>query len=333
MRTDEACAGEQEIHAQWQAMMDQFLRDFENSEYAWFNRRISNQCPTVINICKWLEATSSPLFHREWQWSSIKFPAISRAGLGYRSVFEPNAEPQLVLAEKPVNVIPWSAPAPGSFSELYAVGWNAETLPPDGVAYFDNLGFGMIPFWVRRPRTSSECGLLESKFAPEWKELCGAQFEWYAGHGEAAVVWNREHHIIKRLTSEAWAWSAHAFRDSIDPIPERKKLLSNRSFAACWLLRCVSEDSSGVWEGLSERDPEFLPNLFALLYQGRKQAEHRRILFWVEHPANHRLRVLECGRWRALTSYKLIRQFLPCPSEDWTIRISGAPGPLRQRKQ
>src|SRR5205823_864028 len=111
----------------------------------------------------------------------------------------------------------------------------------------------------------------------------------------------------------------HAFRDSIDPIPERAKLMTNCSFAASWLLRCVSKDASGIWRGLLERDPEFLPNLFALLHQGRKQTANRRVLLWVEQQSfTDALRVVDCEHWSSVSSGKLIRDYLPCPSEQWT---------------
>jgi hypothetical protein len=175
----------------------------------------------------------------------------------------------------------------------------------------------MAPVWLRRPRDFSQSQRLESKFPPHWKELCGADFRWYAGNDKAAVVWNKTDPLVKRAEAHAWDWCEQTFRESIDPVPRREELLSDASKAASWLLQCISRDSSAMWEGLPERDPELLMHLSRTLFPKTNLAEGWRRIFWVEEPGRYRLRVISPGHWKAVT--KDLGQYLPTPSPDWRI--------------
>lgn len=312
-----------EIEAHRKRILDRVLEEFKDSEYAWLNVCISRRSLVSPKHFRWLTDEENQDAAEEQsdqlRWSEIRFPAVSRSAFGY--VFPNRFETKsgFALNNRSVCVVPWSVPAPSSDSELSAVGWNTSRIPPDRVVQLERgWPFSMAPIWLRRPRTLLEFGWLESKFPPQWKELCGAYFEWYAGKNEAGIVWNRSHALVKKANAQAWVWCEETFRESIDPIPHREELLSESSKAASWLLRCISRDSSKIWEGLPERDPKFLPELFGLLFQGKSRHESLRVMFWVEDPAtSSRLRVIKTGHWEAIKDN--VGQYLPTPPIDWRI--------------
>jgi hypothetical protein len=315
-----------EIEAHARKMLDQLLEDFKDSQYAWLNERIAGRTPARHRRIQWLREEEQSAAERKRLhlcWGEVKFPALSRSSFGYLFDHFPRPAGGLTLNNRPVCVVPWSIPAPAtdSDSESGAIGWNPINTPPDRVAWLGGWHFSMAPIWLRRPGTVLQRQWLESKFPPQWKELCGAEFRWYAGQDKTAIVWNCDHVLVKKADAQARGWCEKTFRESIDPVPLRDELLSDPSKAASWLLQCLSRDSSAVWEGLPERDPELLTGLLGILFPRRPSIECWRAMFWIEDPgAQSRLRVITPGHWKAVRND--IGPYLPAAHDDW--RIMGA---------
>jgi hypothetical protein len=326
-----------EIEAHRRKMLDQFLEDFKDSKYAWLNERIAGRSPARSRRLQWLkedeiqEVATKEL--TQLSWGEIKFPALNRSSFGYLFDHQGQGRHGFMLNDKPVSVIPWSVPAPATSTESGAIGWNAIHIPPDRVVWLEGWHISLAPIWLRRPGVSMQRPWIESKFPPQWSELCGANFDWYAGSDTATVVLNCNNSLVKKADAQAWSWCEQTFRESIDPVPQRDELLSDPSKAASWLLQCISRDSSDIWEGLPERDPELLTGLLGILFPRRNPAECWRTMFWVEDPgASSRLRVITPGNWKAIKDD--VGQYLPTPPLDWRItrpdQASGA-GYLRRQ--
>jgi hypothetical protein len=173
-----------------------------------------------------------------------------------------------------------------------------------------------------------------SKFPPEWRELCGARFEWYSGHGEWNTVWNRDNHLVKLLSPSVSDHLSGVFGKSVDPLPHKEMLLSDISMAAGWVLRVLSQDSSELWRGIPERDPAFLPELFALLKKEATLRKLRRLMLWIQDPGNGtRLRIIDQEEWIAISADQDLSQYLPKASKVWTIDRPDGAGPVTKARR
>jgi hypothetical protein len=196
---------------------------------------------------------------------------------------------------------------------------------------------GFQPAWPPERRLRPRLAALQDqtdplpKFPPEWRQLCGVMFPSYAGLNGAALVWNASHPIVRQASAPAWEWCAQTFMASADPAPYRDKLLSDTAAAASWLLPCISRDSRLLWNGLPERDPKFLPELFRLLYRGKRTPADLHMLLWVQNPPfGSRLQVIDPQQWATVEDGAAIRNHLPKPSVAWTITRSDRPDPAPQ---
>lgn len=160
----------------------------------------------------------------------------------------------------------------------------------------------------------------ESHFPPEWSELCGARFAWYSGSSEQADIWNVANPVVRLLKRGNNSAQQDILEGDFDPLPYRDQILSNRAAAASWILRCISAGQSKLYDGLSDRDPQFLPQLFRLLFSGVSPKKIRRILFFVRAGSEFEsyLRVIDEHGWQTVRDAPLSP--LPVPSLQWQLK-------------
>lgn len=245
---------------------------------------------------------------------------MSRASFGYYS-----PEASVRFGKNRINITPsLGRPDPDNeFKEFRGIGWNPKHLPPDRVVWAEGIRESIVPLWLRHPRSLKRQELLQSSFPPQWKELCGVVFAWYSAEGQSAIVWNRAHRLVKQVTPGAWKWCEEAFEKTMDPVPFRHELLSDRAKASCWMLQCISKDSRKLWGGLPERDPSFLPGLTELLFPQKKPNRDSRLMLWVEDTASSSyLRVIEQAQWGVAKRKELAERFLPIPPDNWRISVA-----------
>jgi hypothetical protein len=316
-----------EIFAHCRRMIDQLLAGHKDSQFAWLNGRIAGSAQIDASDCRWIchKRAQEPTERadRGLLLAKVQFPAFSSSALGFAGTWD--GARKLYLGKRIVHRLPWSSSAPQTYKDLYGIGWNSAVMAPDRVLHYDRQ---IVPLWDRRPRHSASSHWLVSKFPPEWHGLSGVRFAWYAGDDEPAHVWNNAHPLVRQANASARGWCAQVFNASIDPIPYRTKLLSDRSIAAAWLLQCVGQDSSEIWGGLPERDPGFLPELFSLVFANEKDP---RLLVWIQDrsPAESRLRIVNAAKWLASKDAKVIEQYLPTPSAAWRLRRADDPAQAR----
>jgi hypothetical protein len=167
---------------------------------------------------------------------------------------------------------------------------------------------------------------LACPFPPNWKHLCGVRFGSYSGQYESSSVWNPANVVVETVTTEAWNWCEKAFHaSSLDPLPLKGPLLIDSARAASWILMSLDAGQFDIWDGLSDRDPDFLPTLWKTIFGFEKKQSDQRvplIFHWVEDSADSRLRVLSPTDWIAHYNYKAretIQGFLPDPGPEWTL--------------
>jgi len=306
-----------------------FLEDNRSSSFAWLNERIAEVSIPNPAKCSWLHISEKTgAAHRKvYGWEEILFPAMSRSAFGY--TFSKGGD-RIKFHGKPINIVPWSVPAPNRYGvELNALGWNSPHHAPDRVVILDSWQPSLAPVWTKVPLNATGRNFLKSRFPPAWKRLCGARFSWYAGYANEAIVWNSMNPIVKQVTVAAWEWSERAFLRSMNPLPCGNELRADASKAASWILQCIASDSSELWEGLAEHDPEFLQGLLDLLHVGKAWP----LLLWVEEPGQNenRLRVLTANSWH-VAKESLVEDYLPAPPDAWRIGQKGI-GPRYWQKR
>src|SRR5208283_1226111 len=142
-----------------------------------------------------------------------------------------------------------------------------------------------------------------------------------------ASVWNPVHPIVRLAEAAGWEWCLEKFESTLDPLSVRDTLLSKPSRAASWILLCLQRGQHDLWNGLLDRDPSFLKDLWntvsslsARINPGIAQG----IFQFVEEPSDSRLRRLSPTGWtayRSLSNAAELKEYLPQVTSDWQLEI------------
>lgn len=206
--------------------------------------------------------------------------------------------------------------------------------PPDRVCTFGRYRFGLAPVWFnRRIVRASENAGMTSRFAPEWKFLCGVHFARYTSD-DSADVWNADNRLVKAVGPTLWQWCSERFARTHDPLQFRREILSDPGLAAGWLFWCLARSHSKIWDGTLDRDPHFMETIWGMFGEVVDDSNwNGEVLHWVEDTGGDaRLRIVTSKKWRAIypgkiDSNKQIESLLPDPGIEWRLTTS------RQRNQ
>ncbi len=275
-------------------------------------------------------ATASQRQDSAMTWELLKPPLISVLALMYGFRPEMKAE----WNSKSVAIIPCIGEQ-GDSNTLDGLAWHTAFLPPDrivarrGASSFP-FDPGVLPLWTRdpgAPRPTHASGL-SCPFPPQWNGLCGVRFENYSRRGQSTTVWNPANKLFQSVNTEGWAWCKESFSESLDPLPKKGSLLIDNSRAASWVLMCLEADQHDIWEGLNDRDPDFLPTLWRVIFEAEisPSSKHApKILQWVEDYPASRIRVLTPSGWDGYEAFPDVakaQEFLPDPGSEWSVVIS-----------
>jgi hypothetical protein len=269
---------------------------------------------------------------------SLKFPLIPRTSFLFVAV--------------PSGKITWKGSKVSVSSNLQrlfddkiykGLTWYSNDSPPDRIVQLEQpyplkikvkmpyaflQGLKLTPIWTNPPKfpPSSHVAGMTSQFPPNWATLCGVQFDSYFSFEDRAHIWNRDHSLVFHLDSEGWNWCAKAFLSSLDPLSQKIELLSNRSRASAWVIFCLNAQANELWDGLRDRDPAFLQDLWEVLFPEREQIKEKEkvICQWVEATGSGRLRILSPRGWLVLKSgeeqdYLAIKKYIPNPGSEWKV--------------
>ena len=230
----------------------------------------------------------------------------------------------------PVKTVPLLPDLTGN-SISRGLAWHSAQLAPSRILRGLSYATYLIPLW-QSPLKPTVDGPLRSKFPPNWHNLAGARFRNYAGTDKATTVWNDRHPLPRWLSMEARQWCDSTLGALNDPLPHREALLQDRARAATWLERClVNKDWQLLWNGLPERDPGFLPQIFRLLTLRQSGRKPPRILFWRAESLH--LDVLTPSTWSILTTPADINAHLPDPGPEWKLIEAREPTSTTPRKK
>lgn len=173
--------------------------------------------------------------------------------------------------------------------------------------------------WDHAPFTKATATVgLQSKFPPNWSRLSGVRIKHYHGASSDATIWNMDNILVKALCFSDWDWVTKKIKENPDHVPIKDELLKDRSKAIAWVLWfLVDSDLSKVWEGISERDQDFLKRVWKMIFDD----DQCHATLWIDDTSDSRLRMLSPKGWEVAHETKEINNFMPDPGPDWTLEV------------
>jgi hypothetical protein len=262
-------------------------------------------------------------------WKPVKFPAISSTAFMYEAI----PDRTILWRKRPVSTMRCIG-KPTDRNHYDGIAWNRAGICPDRVVEFITE-FGrssLVALWVsqdgaRSPRVVPGYAC---RFSPRWKTLCGVTFQHFSGSRSPRTFWNPRHRFVSAIDETGWQWCKDRFRDTLDPLTQRDTLLSNVSYAGAWAISVIEKGERDLWEGLVEREPQFLSYVWELLFGVNRTAKSEVVCFWVEDVTDTRLRVVSPTSWKIYKSTyrdsennQAIQRHLPNPGSDWCLEFEG----------
>lgn len=204
--------------------------------------------------------------------------------------------------------------------------WHERDTSPGYVAALRLRGhLVIVPVWDRLDRISppnqhSPHGY-GVKFPEEWKSLTGALCGARSGSG-AFLVWNDAHPLVRACTLESWQWAKETLSRTRDLLALRKEAEEQPARVAASLLFLLQKQDQPIWEGLIDRNPSFLSELWEKV---DGLVELKEILFWRDSGAGGELIIASPSAWQVLNGWaqgEAISQRLPWPGSEWRLEMS-----------
>ena len=189
----------------------------------------------------------------------------------------------------------------------------------------------IIPIWTMPPKTpvrQHPFGFT-SAFPVNWSSLCCVKLKDVPQFATNTHAWNSEHELPLSVDLQGHDWCKTVFAKSLDPLPLKQEILSNRSRAAGWVMMCLMTEAREIWSGLIERDKAFLWELWELVFSSRNgiHGKDRAICMWGEDSHDDSiLCVLTPSAWRDLNcwnkrDYRIVKRYLPDPGLEWKVIV------------
>lgn len=316
-------------------MYHKFITANANSIYSDLNARLGNAELPANDVSYWISKKITPGITQTF-WEAIRFPAISSLAFAYSNI----VGTEITWKRRKVSVIRCIPNFHDSDDHYSGLPWNPLNLAPDRVVEYSKYPgwahkdrgkirkvslLSVTGLWEKKPepRLSHIVGLI-SNFPQKWNNLCGVRISDFVGKTQNVDIWNSENPLLKNTDPEGWEWTNATFKANPDPVRVKAELLLNRSRTASWVLRCLQKDLKDLWEGLKERDPTFLEDVWQVLFPKSSAPGRPVVLFWVQG-SNTRLRVLSPQGWiiHEWTKVEEVRKHLPYPGKEWVLEMDG----------
>lgn len=255
-------------------------------------------------------------------WSPISYPATEKSFLGGPLTFKKHSRTYEIYTsgETCINQLPpLHHIDENDIDESYGCfdGMAADKM------FVGVLGNGfnfVIPVWLSDPfQREEKQGLQASQFPPQWVQVYKAVYDLNSFRNQDHVLvrlWN------KKSNQECEDW----FEQSLDPSPHRDELLGSCDKMASWLRYCIDRAVSSFWQGLIERDKDFIVQAWRMLFptlQGEAQE-------WASvcNIEKGRLVIITPDDWREihLTDSTECRKYLPEVDAEWRVEIKKSDG-------
>jgi hypothetical protein len=263
-------------------------------------------------------------------WKPVSFPAISSTAFMYSKI----PDRPILWRKKRVCTIR-SVGGPKDDDHYDGIAWNRSTTRPDRVVALDEFGgTSLVALWTRRTdaRPSVVVPGYVCSFPPKWKTLCGVTFERFFGANGGRTFWNPRHRVLRAVDEAGAQWCKDRFETTLDPRSAKDTLLANQSYAAAWVIFVIEKRERDIWEGLVEREPQFLLSVWQLLFGVNHKLNSEPVCFWVEERHQSRLHVVSPISWQVYggggygessEENQAIRRYLPNPGPEWRLRFEG----------
>lgn len=304
-------------------------RENQASKYAWLNKRTLDLSDFNPKEARWIVSEDKGTDLRIL-WAALQFPLISAKALRY--TWHWGDRRKLFWKGSPLYVAQCLG-GPNDDDPYDGQGWNPPSMPPDRMVIVTwevpYWRFDLVPLWMRKPTKEPQqhpAGLISS-FPPNLRHICGVQVEYYSDAYGGRVIWNRSHPLIRQIDASGWDWCSDNFGPSLDPLPVKGALLSHKGRAASWVIRCLLADKQELWNGLLERDPNFLTDLWNVLSLPSVQTSPGTagsVFQLVQSMSDYRLRELSPKGWlpdRWPYAKDKVNELLQKVGPGWTLEV------------
>ena len=257
-------------------------------------------------------------------WSPLAFPAVcDRYPRRHLEGHERSAK----WKGKELRVIPAIPVHDNKSTNPMPIRWGEDTrvFPPSRFLVHEPRGkFGLVWLWTGPNKDDSgvaPCGPT-CPFPPQWPSLLGVDSDFVPRR--QSIVWNRNHPITRRISKIAWSWAQDRLSTSADPLPLKNELLGDSDKAACWIVWCIKNQEATLWNGLNDRDPTLLSELWLNAFGAVRATQCANKLYVWNYGYAPNLDILTSKSWRRTIEAPEIRKLLSRVSSEWRIELPGS---------
>ena len=299
-----------------------FLDRHLGSEYATLNCRILGSGYSRKRSLHWL-VTPGDFDQNRLRWKQLTLPLVNEAAI---TVLKDRVE-TFKVRFRGKDVCPASPLAHTTYSSLE---WYTAGMPLDKLVVSPTYWLKVVPLWdALRPHEVSAQSANSCRFPPGWRRVCGVLFDEDSALGFRMAVWNLSHPLFRSVDSEGLRWCDETFGSPPDPLPHKTALLSQNGRCAGWVMKCFDTAADGLWNGLKERDPSFLTEIFSRIFGHTSEkvgSSKPELIQWVEQSPYSFLRVVSPDGWTVYsTKHKndlaKIEHYLPDPGPNWRLEV------------
>jgi Histidine kinase-, DNA gyrase B-, and HSP90-like ATPase len=250
-----------------------------------------------------------------WQIRPLEFPLTTRTSYVYE-----RHPPKLQWRGRPVTMTGCLL-KPEPFDEYTGIVFNKHSGPCFVIPapFYSNYKSKLIPLWTEYglSRTRKPWGY-ESSMPPMWNNLILVRFSHFYGYNQGDDVWNGTSTLTKSLTKEAWATISKLTNQSLNPMPHKNALLSDKALASAWFAAFLLRGDQETWNALCEQHSEFV---LAVWHTVSSQSDKLPLLLWrEENPNSYCLRVTAKEASRSAD----FGEFLGDPGPEWSVTTNVA---------
>ena len=309
------------LREQERSMTHDFLIDHSSSIYTTLNLRYGELPPVAIQKPYWI-VRYDPDTRQAGIWGAIRFPAVDSRTWTWQPLPK-----KLTWKGRGVSILTCIS-GPHDDDHYDGTPWYYPGVQPDRI--LRSLSFpwrmSVAMLWERNPLRAplkQPPPFASCRFSPKWKHVTGMLFN-HSMH-KTKAIWNPAHTLVRLVTEQAISWVVESDAANRDPLDLGRELSNDVARIAAWILKMLESGEAAIWNGLNERNPRFLKDLWTVLYPNRQSSvAPTPLAFWVEETHRSRLRVVTPESWRTLTlenaeEREECDQLMPDPGPAWTL--------------
>lgn len=297
------------IQREIKTVLSAFVRDHSGSLYAALNYRVAELTIPRNEGVHWIVPGASE-GAGEAEWRRLEFPAISFLN----ETLSPMSRDVLQWHGRPVTeILPLPSQTPHGRTDIHAqlLPWDIFSFPPDRIVAGCRSRPSLAALWEQPSAPMEKPGRVMARFAPAWRDLCGA---WFFGTNH--IVWNAEHPLVEQMTKQAWEATSRQRHPNLADLAFAAE--RNAAPASALVLRLFAEERRDDWEDVRRRDPARFSRVLRRAF-GR---DDWKLCFWRQSVSTSRLDVLTPDSWISYEDPADIADHLPAPDVEWRLSLN-----------